>query len=112
MHVKREPFSGAARPRAPAQMTALDNRKPVAQRRSFLISVPFKPFFKKDFKLGMDLTPVLTVTGPFLRDINHCQIQHFQETVIGRKYRSGFSHFPELPVESFDRIGRIMPISS
>ena len=55
----------------------------------------------------MDLAPVLTVTGPLLRNINHCQIQHFQKTVIGGEYRLGFRHFPKLPVESFDRIGCI-----
>ena len=50
-------------------------------------------FFKINFKLGMDLSPVLPVTGLFFRDIHGCQIQHFQETVIGRKYRLAFGHF-------------------
>lgn len=55
----------------------------------------------------MDLSPILTVSRPFLGDIYHGQIQHFQETVIGWKYRFGFGDFPELAVKSFDCIGRI-----
>jgi hypothetical protein len=51
-------------------------------KQAFLISVPFKTFLKKDFELRMDLAPVLTVTGPFLRDIDHCQVQHFQEAAV------------------------------
>ena len=61
-------------------------------------------FFKINFKLGMDLSPVLPVSGPFFRDIHGCQIQHFQKAVIRRKYRLAFSHFPELAVESFNGI--------
>ena len=38
----------------------------------------------------MDLSPILTVSRPFLGDIYHGQIQHFQGTVIGWKYRLGF----------------------
>ena len=41
----------------------------------------------------MDLSPILTVSRPFLGDIYHGQIQHFQETVIGWKYRLGFGNF-------------------
>ena len=66
--------------------------------------MPFKTFLKKDFKLRMDLAPVLTVTGPFLCDIDHCQIQHFQKAVIRGKYRLRFRYFPKLPIESFDGI--------
>ena len=52
----------------------------------------------------MDLSPILTVPRPFLGDIYHGQIQHFQETVIGWKYRLGFGDFPELAVKSFNRV--------
>ncbi len=52
----------------------------------------------------MDLSPILTVSRPFLSDIYHGQIQHFQETVIGWKYRLGFGDFPELAVKSFNRV--------
>ena len=61
-------------------------------------------FFKINFKLGMDLSPVLPVTGPFFRDIHGCQIQHFQKAVIRRKNRFAFGHFPELTVEAFNGI--------
>ena len=61
-------------------------------------------FFKINFKLGMDLSPVLPVTGPFFRDVHGCQIQHFQKAVIRRKNRLAFGHFPELAVESFNGI--------
>ncbi len=51
-------------------------------------------FFKINFKLGMDLSPVLPVTGPFFRDIHGCQIQHFQKAVIREYSRSiGFEYF-------------------
>ena len=33
-------------------------------------------------QLGVDDGPVLPATGPFLRDIQHGQIQHFQQAVI------------------------------
>ena len=52
----------------------------------------------------MDLSPILTVSRPFLSDIYHGQIQHFQETIIGWKYRLGFGDFPELTVKSFNRV--------
>ena len=55
----------------------------------------------------MDLSPILTVSRPFLGDIYHGQIQHFQETVIGWKDRLGFGDFSELAVKSFDVVGRI-----
>lgn len=32
----------------------------------------------------MDLPPIVPGAGPFFCDIFHGQIQHFQETVIGR----------------------------
>ena len=52
-----------------------------------LLQIPAqKAFLKIDLQLGMDLSPVLAVACPFLRDIHHCQIQHFQQAVVGRKY--------------------------
>ena len=55
----------------------------------------------------MDLSPILTMTGPFLRDIHHRQIQHFQQAVFGGKYGLGLCDFSKLTVKSFDRIRRI-----
>ena len=55
----------------------------------------------------MDLAPILTVTSPFLRDIHHGQIQHFQETLVGRAHRLGFCDLLQLTVKSVDCIGCI-----
>jgi hypothetical protein len=74
-------------------------------KQAFLISVAFQPFFKIDLQLGMDLSPVLTMAGPFFRDINHGQIQHFQQGVIRWKYGLGFRYFPELTVKTLNRVG-------
>ena len=75
-----------------------------AQNKLILQVASDQTLFKIDFKLGVDLPPVLPVSGPFFRDIHGCQIQHFQKAVIRRKYRLAFSHFPELAVESFNGI--------
>lgn len=55
----------------------------------------------------MDLPPILTMACPFFRDVHHRQIQHFQQSVIGRKYGPGFCDFPQLTVESLDHVGRV-----
>ena len=52
----------------------------------------------------MDLSPILSVSSPFFRDIHHGQIQHFQETLIRREYRLRFRDLPQLPVKSLDGI--------
>ena len=64
-----------------------------------------------DDKLGIDLAPVLPPPGPFLRNILHCKVKKFKQTVIGRKDRAGFGHFPKLAVEALDRICRIDQLS-
>ena len=56
----------------------------------------------------MDLPPILSVSGPFFRDIHQGRIQHFQKTVIRRKNRFGFGDLSELTVESFNGIGRMV----
>ena len=66
-------------------------------------------FFKINFKLGMDLSPVLPVTGLFFRDIHGCQIQHFQKAVIRRKYRLAFGHFFSSRIQK--KVGRYVPFS-
>ena len=55
----------------------------------------------------MNLPPILPVSSPFFRDIHHGQIQHFQKTVIRRKYRFRFSDLSELTIKSFGGIGSI-----
>ena len=73
-------------------------------RRHFLF---WYPVLKINGKLGMDAVPVLTASRPFLCDIYHGKIQHFQQAVIGGKDGLGFCHFPELAVEPFNGVGRI-----
>ena len=53
-----------------------------AQNKLVLQVVSDQTLFKIDFKLGVDLPPVLPMSGPFFRDIHSCQIQHFQKAVI------------------------------
>lgn len=71
----------------------------------------FQPFFKIDLKLRMDLAPVLTVACPLLCYVYGCQIQHFQQTVIGWKYGLGFCHLPQLAVNPLNGIGRVDQMS-
>lgn len=54
----------------------------------------------------MDSGPVLLPNRPFIRDVDHRQVQHFQQAVICRKDRLGFGHLPQLAVEALDGVGR------
>ena len=45
-----------------------------AQNKLVLQVASDQTLFKIDFKLGVDLPPVLLVSGPFFRDIHSCQI--------------------------------------
>ena len=76
-----------------------------AQNKLVLQVVSDQTLFKIDFKLGVDLPPVLPVSCPFLSDIHSRKIQHFQKTVIRRENSLAFGYFPQLTVESFNRIG-------
>lgn len=58
-------------------------------------------------QLRVDHVPFLPPASPFFRNIHHGQIQHFQQAVIRREYRLFPGHFPKLPVEALDRVGRI-----
>ena len=69
--------------------------------------LPVDPIGEKDLQLSVDPAPVLTPSRPFFRDIDHCEIKHFQQTVVGRKYRLRFRHFPQLAVESLNRVGGV-----
>lgn len=55
----------------------------------------------------MDLFPVLTMPCPFLCDVHHRQIQHFQQTVVSRENGFGFCHLAQLAVKAFNGVGRI-----
>lgn len=41
---------------------------------------------------------------------HHCQIQHFEQTVIRGRDRLCFRDFPQLPVKSLNGIGRTTPL--
>ena len=58
-------------------------------------------------QLGVDDRPVLSTACPFLRDIHHGQIQHFQQTVIRGENSLGLGHLAKLTVETLDCVGRI-----
>ena len=62
---------------------------------------------KEYSQLSVDHAPVLPSASPFLRDIHHGQVQHFQQTVIGGEHGFCLGHFPKLTVEALDGIGRI-----
>ena len=52
-----------------------------------------KPVAVVDFQLHSDWVPVIAFTGPFLCDVHHCQVEDFQQTIIGRKYAFCFCYF-------------------
>ena len=58
-------------------------------------------------QLRVDHAPVLPSASPFLRNIHHGKIQHFQQTVIRRKHGFCLGHLPKLAVKALDGIGRI-----
>lgn len=66
-----------------------------------------QPVRKENLQLRVDNPPVPAAASPLLGDIDHRQIQHFQQAVIGRKDRLGFGHFSQLSVEIFDGIGGV-----
>ena len=41
------------------------------------------PILEVDCRLGINHAPVLSAAGPIFRDVDHCQIQHFEKAVIG-----------------------------
>ena len=60
-----------------------------------------------DYQLSVDTAPILTASCPFFSDILHSQIQHFEKTVIGRKYGLCLSHFLQLAVKALYGVGGI-----
>ena len=57
--------------------------------------------------LGVDHTSVLPPTSPLFGNIDHGQIQHFQQAVIGGKDRFGFGHLAQLAVKAISGISGI-----
>jgi hypothetical protein len=60
-----------------------------------------------DRQLGVDDTPVLPMPSPFLRNVHHGEIQHFQQTVIRRENCLGFGDLAKLAIETLNDIDRI-----
>ena len=61
----------------------------------------------EDGQLGVNPGPVLPPASSFGRDVDHRQVQHFQQTVVCRKDRPGFGQLPQLAVEARDGVGRV-----
>ena len=59
----------------------------------------------------MNDAPILPPSGPFLRNVHHGEIQHFQQTVIRRKNRLGFGDLAKLAIEALNGIGRNQAMS-
>lgn len=62
---------------------------------------------KEHSRLRINYAPVLPSASPFLCNIHHGKIQHFQQAVIRWKHGFCLGHFPKLTVEALDGIGRI-----
>ena len=60
---------------------------------------------KIDRHLSVDLAPVLLPSCPLFGNVHHSQIEHFQQTVIGRKHCFGFGNFTKLAVKPLNGIG-------
>ena len=59
----------------------------------------------------MDLGPVLPPARPFGRDIDHRQVQHFQQAVVGRENRPGLGYLSQLAVEALYGVSRVDQLS-
>lgn len=66
-----------------------------------------QPLGKVHRQLSVNNAPILPPAGPLFRNIHHCQIQHFKQTVIGRKHRFWLSYLPELTVEALNGVSGI-----
>ena len=66
-----------------------------------------QPLGKENLQLGMNLPPILAPARPFFGNIHHGKIEHFEQTVIGRKNTLVFGDFPQLTIESLNGICRI-----
>ena len=75
-----------------------------AQNKLVLQVASNQTLFKIDFKLGVNLPPVLPVSCPFLSDIHSRKVQHFLKAVIRRENGLAFGYFPELTVEPLNGI--------
>ena len=60
-----------------------------------------------DCQLSMDHAPILASARPFLCNIHHSQVEHFQQAVIGRKNGLSLGHFPQLAVKALNGVGGV-----
>ena len=58
-------------------------------------------------QLRMNHAPILASARPFLGNLRHGQVQHFQQAVIGRKHQFGLGHVPQLAVKALNGIGGV-----
>ena len=55
----------------------------------------------------MDHAPILASARPFLGNIHHGQVQHFQQAVIRGENGLGLGHFPQLAVKALNSVGGV-----
>ena len=60
-----------------------------------------------DCQLGVDDAPILAPPSPFLGNIHHGQIQHFQQAVIGGEDGLGLGHLAKLAVKALNGVSGI-----
>ena len=65
------------------------------------------PVPEENHQLSVDRAPVLPPARPFLRDVHHGEIEHFEKAVVGGKDGFCFGHFPKLAVEALDGVGGV-----
>ena len=58
-------------------------------------------------QLRMNHAPILASARPFLGNLRHGQVQHFQQAVIGRKHQFGLGHLAQLAVKALNGIGGV-----
>ena len=71
--------------------------------RSWLVLIGH-PILEINCQLCVNLAPILPAARPLFRDVQHSQIQHFQQAVIRGEHGFGFRDLPELTVEALNRI--------
>lgn len=60
-----------------------------------------------DCQLRMDHAPILASARPFLGNVHHGQVQHFQQAVICGENGLGLGHFPQLAVKALNGVGGV-----
>ena len=58
-------------------------------------------------QLGVDHAPVPAPARPFLGNVHHGQVEHFEQAIIGGENGFGLGHFPQLPVKALNSIGGV-----